>query len=312
VGTIDFNCQLPTERALELLHGDMPEFMNNYLRVLGPRQAARLGIEAEEFAARLKQGDYDGLRARLAELRRRSAIGLEDFLAAWPGLGLSHGVITHRDNGYTAELVAAHPDRFTGLAQVDLSQGQAAALRQLDEAAERGLKGLFLVPFFDDRYPFDPDYQPLYARCQELNLPVSIHCSMHYALGRRVDFARPIHLDQVAVAFPDLTIIARLGGWPWVAELVGLAIRHPRLYINLSSHRPRYLAAPGAGWEALFHFGQNVLKDKVIFGSSWLDLGLDLAQVYQEFDGLPLDKDIKILWLETNAARLLGLAAGPE
>lgn len=304
---IDFNCQVPTTKGLELLHGDLPAFMTNYLRILGPRLAAWLGVEAKEYASLLKKGDTEAILEKMARLRGRAAVPLESFLETWPALGLVHGVISHRDNDYTARLVQAHPERFTGLAQVSLSDGPAKALEMFDAAMDQGLKGLFLIPFFDDRYPTDRDYYPLYEKCQKLNLPVSIHCSMHYATGRRVDYSRPIHLDEVAIDFPRLSIIARLGGWPWVAELVGLAIRHPNLYINLANHRPRYLAAPGAGWEPLLHFGRNVIQDKVIFGSTWLDLGMGLFEVYDEFAALPLDEESKTHWRYTNAARLLGL-----
>ena len=68
-----------------------------------------------------------------------------------------------------------------------------------------------MVPASDRRY------YPLYAKCVELDIPVRIYTAMTYASDRPYDLGHPRHLDQVAMDFPELTIIAGLAGWPWVA-----------------------------------------------------------------------------------------------
>jgi predicted TIM-barrel fold metal-dependent hydrolase len=35
-----------------------------------------------------------------------------------------------------------------------------------------------------------------------------------------MDLGRPLYLDEECRDFPELTVIAGLGGWPWVPELV--------------------------------------------------------------------------------------------
>ena len=48
-------------------------------------------------------------------------------------------------------------------------------------------------------------------------------------------------LDEVAVDFPELTIIACPPGWPWVHELIAVAWRHPNVYLDISGIPPKTL-----------------------------------------------------------------------
>jgi predicted TIM-barrel fold metal-dependent hydrolase len=307
---IDFNCELPTREAFEIQNRDFPEFMFNYLRIFGPRMASVLGFDSKEYASMLEEKDYEKILERIGKLRSSLSKSLEDFVGVMESMGIVHAVINCKDNHYTAEVVSRHPERFTGYAQVDVHKG-ASAVKALEEAvSSMGLRGLYLSPFMDNLHANHRRYYPLYYKCIELGIPVSIHCSMHYATGRSTDFSRPIYLDDVAMDFPELTVIARLGGWPWVQELVGLALKHLNIYINIASHRPRYLGTSGVGWEPLLHFGQNLLKERILFGSAWITLGMSLKEVYNEFEGLPIDNDAKDSWRYGNAARLLGRGDG--
>jgi hypothetical protein len=47
-------------------------------------------------------------------------------------------------------------------------------------------------------------------------------------------------LDDVALYFPDLTIICGHTGWPWVEEAIALASKHPNVYLGTSGYAPRY------------------------------------------------------------------------
>ena len=104
-----------------------------------------------------------------------------------------------------------------------------------------------------------------------------------------------------------MIVIAGLGGWPWVPELVGAARRHQNLYIDLAAHRPRNIPKPGSGWEMIMQFGNTLLQDKMLFASSWMTLGMTPAAVVREYDALPLRDAVRPKWMGLNASRLLGL-----
>jgi predicted TIM-barrel fold metal-dependent hydrolase len=130
---------------------------------------------------------------------------------------------------------------------------------------------------------------------------------MSYAADRPMDLGRPLYLDRVCMDFPDLTVIAGLGGWPWVPELVGAARRHKNMYIDLAAHRPRNIPKPGSGWEMMLQFGNTLLQDRMLFASSWITLGMQPAAVVAEYDELPLRDSVREKWMGLNAMKLLDL-----
>ncbi|KAJ1554754.1 hypothetical protein HK405_004153, partial [Cladochytrium tenue] len=53
---------------------------------------------------------------------------------------------------------------------------------------------------------------------------------------------RPIpYLDEVALTFPDLVIIAGHIGVPWTDEMIGLCLKHENVYIDTSARRKKVL-----------------------------------------------------------------------
>jgi predicted TIM-barrel fold metal-dependent hydrolase len=138
----------------------------------------------------------------------------------------------------------------------------------------------------------------------ELGIPVSVYCTMNYRTDFPMDLAHPLCLDEVARDFPEMTIIADCGGWPWVADMIGVARRNQNVYVNTSAHRPKYLATPGSGWEMLMQFGNTLLQDRIVFASGWSNYQIPLADVVAEMRALPLKDDVKEKWLYRNAARI--------
>ena len=151
----------------------------------------------------------------------------------------------------------------------------------------------------------DRRYYPFYAKCAELDVPVSIHSSANWTTVAVNDLGHPRHIDAVAAEFPELKIIMSHAGYPWVLEACLLAWKYPNVYLELAAHRPKYLAEPGTGWEPLFRFGQRTIRDKVLFGTGWFLLGRPPAQIVDEFKALPVREDVMPEWLYGNAAKLL-------
>lgn len=44
------------------------------------------------------------------------------------------------------------------------------------------------------------------------------------------EVGRPIYLDQVALDFPDLTIVGGHIGYPWTEEAVAVATKHAQMF----------------------------------------------------------------------------------
>ena len=80
-----------------------------------------------------------------------------------------------RANEVLADAVAQHPDRFVGLAAVPTQDPSAAAV-ELDYAVTKlGLRGALINDHTGGVFLDGPEFDPLWAKLQELNVPLYIH-----------------------------------------------------------------------------------------------------------------------------------------
>jgi len=232
---------------------------------------------------------------------------LSAYVKVLERVGIVRAVPFGASNDEVAELLADYPDRFLGLARISGLHGMRG-VRELEvRVREQRFVALGVSALVDGIPASDRRYYPLYAKAVELDIPVRIYSSMNYATDRPYDLGHPRHLDQVAIDFPELTIIGGLGGWPWVNEMVALVRRHPKLHLDTSAHRAKYLGQRGSGWEMLMQFGNTLIQDKVLVGLSAGLVGQPHETLIQEYLSLPLKDTVKEKWLYGNAARIFGL-----
>jgi len=203
-------------------------------------------------------------------------------------------------NDEVAALVAAHPDRLVGVASVDLLRPMDA-VRELRRCVRKlGLRALRLLPWLWNLPPNDRHYYPLYAECIELGIPFCLQVG-HTGPMRPSEPGRPIpYLDEVALDFPELTIVGGHIGYPWHVEMIALATKYPNVYIDTSAYKPsRY---PRELVEYLRGHG----KKKVLFGSNFPMLSP--SDCLDELDTLELSAEARALFLGGNAQRVFGLS----
>ncbi|MGA8758313.1 MAG: amidohydrolase family protein [Stellaceae bacterium] len=83
--------------------------------------------------------------------------------------------IVKLQNEKLAEICAAHPDRFVGMASVALQHPQLAA-EQLDDAAKRlGMRGALIGGSVNGMELSDPKLHPFWAKAEELGVLIFIH-----------------------------------------------------------------------------------------------------------------------------------------
>jgi predicted TIM-barrel fold metal-dependent hydrolase len=279
----------------------------NYRRIFGPRWAAAMGTTLEEIDTRRKELTEAGFLSLLDSVAQMLTVSPEAFIQDLDQAGIVWGLVDTDNIDKTAAFVRRWPERFKGMALLNPFDGMKA-VRELERAVrELGMVAFYASPFDWKIRANDPLFYPLYTKAAELNIPVFVYTAMNYNTELPMDIARPLYLDAVAMAFPELKIVADCGGWPWVPELIGLARRHPNVYINTSSHRPKHLATPGSGWEMLMQFGNTLLQDQVVFASGASDLGLPTRQIVEEMKALPLKNAVKEKWLYRNALRLFDM-----
>ncbi len=290
---------LPIGAIHEHAVAHFPKEMLGYLRVFYKRQPT---LEAFRDQARDMALSEEQMIALL------DAAGIERMLITGFDEHTSVGM-TWVANEPIADLASRHRERFIPFAGIDVLAGMEG-VRAVDHwVRERGFRGVSLRPFMIGLPADDRRYYPIYARCADLGVPVSVHTSANWSTMRPNELGHPRHLDQVAVDFPELTIIMSHGGYPWVLDAVLIAWKHPNVYLELAAHRPKYFAEPGTGWEPLLRFGQTTIADKVLFGTGWFLLGRAPAEVVGEFRQLPIKPAVMEQWLYGNAARILGFGS---
>ena len=112
---------------------------------------------------------------------------------------------------------------------------------------------------------------------------------------------RPIpYLDEVALTFPELTIIGGHIGYPWTDEMIALAWKYPNVYIDTSAYLPRFYPP------VLRMFMNSYGQDKVLFGTNYPMLSPSRCRAQVEELGLKPEAREKFLRL--NALKAFGLA----
>ena len=256
------------------------------------------------------QGDYASNYGRIYVGNRGGGRTVADMLAAMDEAGVDRAVLQaewgdgdYRElNDAVARIVEQHPDRFVGYCTVNPGAGDDMAEVVEHEVRERGMRGVNLQPWAYRVMANDPRFFAMYAKCQELGVPVTIHSSINFSNNRSIEFGRPLYLCEIACEFPDLTIVANHGGWPWVPELVAIAWKHANVYIEIGAVSPKYIGTPGAGWELLMQHGNSLLQDRVLFAT---DNMIPFKRAVDELQVLPLKDAVRRKWLGENAVALL-------
>jgi predicted TIM-barrel fold metal-dependent hydrolase len=197
------------------------------------------------------------------------------------------------------EVMKADPRRYKGLMGINPFH-KMEGVKALERAVkEHGFIGAHLHHYGFGLRPDDKAFFPFYAKCVELDVPVMIQMG-HSAELMPSDVGRPIYLDEVALYFPTLKIVAGHTGWPWCEELIAMAWKHQNLYISTSAHLPKY-------WdESLVRFLNSRGQGKVMFGTDFpvLTQSAALAEVHK----LELKPEAKKALLHDTAKKVFKLA----
>jgi uncharacterized protein len=202
-------------------------------------------------------------------------------------------------NDEVAGHVAAHPDRFVGVASLNLYKPMDA-VRELRMRVDQGFRGVRQLPWLWRLPPDDRRYYPVYAAAAELGVPFCTQVG-HAGPLMPSEPGRPIpYLDHVACEFPELTIVGGHVGYPWTSEMIAMATKYDNVYIDTSAYKPsRYPPE-------LVAYMKGHGRKKVLFGSNFPMI--QPAQCLAQLDQLGLDDEARQLFVHDNAARVFGLS----
>jgi len=209
------------------------------------------------------------------------------------------------DNDYLKKAMSDYPDTFIGFGAVDPHLGKWSA-KEVERIADLGLRGLKFQQIVQGFYPNDRAVYPIYEKAQELGLVCLFHmgttgiaAGAPGGLGLRLKYGEPMHIDDVAADFPDLTIIAAHPGWPWHDQVLAIAMHKANVFVDMSGWAPKYFPP------SFVQYARTLLKNKMLFGTDWPLLSVERWQ--EEFAAYAFPEDTVHKIMLENPKRVLKL-----
>lgn len=190
-----------------------------------------------------------------------------------------------------------YPDRFVGLAGYNPFRIKESLQEIETGVRDHGFRGVYVHIYGFDIPLSDAKMYPLYAKCVELDVPVSMQVG-HVLEAMPSEGGRPIHLDRIACDFPDLRIIGAHTGWPWVEELISVCYKWEHVYFGVDAWLPKYLKP-----EIVQFINSPLGQDRCLWGTN----GLPWKKSLDQLQALGLKEEVKHKLLRENAARLFKL-----
>lgn len=141
-------------------------------------------------------------------------------------------VMSIRDqNGMVASICERYPDRLMFGLGVDPRRTDAL------DILEEGVRdlGARAVKFYPPAgfFPNDKAFYRFYEKCCELGVPIQTHSGPIRLHTLRMKYSHPIHWSDVAVDFPDLTIILAHCSLHWWRDCLGVASFFPNIVCDI-------------------------------------------------------------------------------
>jgi predicted TIM-barrel fold metal-dependent hydrolase len=277
---------------------------------------------AEEPCNHARDDGYNDFQAGMAAYFRNPA-GTEGMLPTVPQTAayfrerrigaVIFPVDAERETGFhrysneeVARIAAENADILIPFASIDPAKGRAGAREARRLVRDFGVRGFKFHPTMQGFYPNDRMAYPLYEAVAEEGAIALFHTGqtgvgsgMRGGMGMRLKYSNPMHIDDVAVDFPDMPIIMAHPAFPWQEEALAVCQHKPNVWIDLSGWSPKYFP------EILVRYANTLLRDKMLFGSDWPAITPD--RWLADFGKSAFRDEVRPLILKENARRLLSL-----
>jgi uncharacterized protein len=261
-----------------------PEVQGTFWK--GKENRAELESFAEDSRKLLRQMDADGVER----------VGLINYVSP-DVMGFTSEV-----NEWMIRYAAADPSRLTPFGSVHPAFTTDPG-GETDRVIDLGARALKVHPphqlFRANAYLQElPGLAEVYRRAEAAGVPVTIHTGTSVFPGARSRLGDPMDVDDVAVDFPNLTILLAHGGRPlWMEAAFFVVRRHPNVFLEVSGIPPARLLEYFPRLEQIAH--------KTVWGTDWPSPGVkSMRQNVDQFRALPLSDPAKRAILYDNAARV--------
>lgn len=286
--------------------------------------AIDIHTHAEEPCNHGRDDGYNEFQAGMAKYFRNPA-GAEGMLPTVPQTAeyfrerkigaVIFPVDAERETGFrrysneeVAQLCAENNDILIPFASIDPHKGKSGVREVRRLVRDFGVRGFKFHPTMQGFWPNDHRlvYQ-MYEAIEEEGAIALFHTGqtgvgsgMRGGMGMRLKYSNPVHVDDVAVDFPDMKIILAHPSFPWTEEGLMVATHKPNVYIDMSGWSPKYFPP------IFVQYANTILKKKMLFGSDWPAITPD--RWLADFEKIDIKDEVRPMILKENAMRLLGAA----
>ena len=159
-----------------------------FFNLMGYKLLGAMGQTSEDIAAIAKKPYEECVPFGSMNPKERVQLLDKEGLAAtilYPSVGLTWecdiedptlaDAYARAYNRWLVDFCSEDPTRLIAIAHITLTTGHEAAT-ELERAVKEGCKGAFVAPFtITNKAHAHPDYDPFWAKAQELGVPVAIH-----------------------------------------------------------------------------------------------------------------------------------------
>lgn len=180
-----------------------------------------------------------------------------------------------------------------------------------DYVRDGKVRGLKLYPGYQPFYPNDPAWAPAYRFAAEHRLPVMIHTGDTFSARGKLKYAHPLHVDEVAVDYPDVQFVICHIGNPWIRDCMEVVYKNSNVHADISgltlgAFEDRFEAFIRKQVQEMLLYG--VEPDSVLFGTDWPIASMESYLEFMEELAIPERDKRKIL--ADNALELFRLEPG--
>jgi len=217
-----------------------------------------------------------------------------------------------------------YPDVIIPFLWIELDDSDV--IEQIDRAHAAGFKGLKIhspLKNYDD-----PSYFPAFAAAERYRLVTLLHTGISFRPNDKVPRLkgsmarmRPMYLDTLARAFPELILIGAHLGNPWYDEAAEVARWNPNVYFDLTGSSMVKKKDELSVFRKYFWWGQTSSQahmpentphafEKLVFGTDEDPKDLDkvIAQYTRMLEACQVPETVRRKVFAETMARILGLS----
>lgn len=183
-------------------------------------------------------------------------------------------------NEYMLKQIAPHRDRLYGVAAAlptslhRMSEVQYDAKKISDWYRDGKIVACKFYTGYEYFYPYDRVVEEYLLDFEDISCPVIFHsgdCHMSCNKSAKLKYAHPLHIDEVAVDYPNINFVIAHMGFPWVRDAAEVCYKNSNVYADMSGFVYGKFTQDDQDkfYQVIKEFHDIAPHDKLLFGTDW-------------------------------------------